>query len=242
MPTRQEQIFRMRSGLDNPYPSNPSFHQLLQQEISEEMDILNATIQSAQPWATNTYTLNYNPNQDTYIISVSDWGKVLYVVRLFSNPYIQACNVEFDDLNNQHYGVTWQNWYGTFAYPWNTVPERMSFSREGVLDADIKVTIQPMPQESCIYEICYIPGFLGNDDPLESSIQLPAQATLAQLRGQMALLPMSRWFENEEQNMAKRKELAQSYAYQLSRKEPIFENYIRNINIPKTTTLEDWNC
>lgn len=240
MPTRIENLFRMRDGLDNPYPSNPSFHLLMKQEISEEMDIVNATVQSAQPWATATYTLNYNPNQDTYIISAENWGKVLYVVRQTHNPYIQFVNVPFDDLNSQHYGVSWQANYGAL-FPWSETPERMSFYREGVLDAEIKVKIYPMPQESCTYLLTYIPGYIGTEDPLEAAIQMPEHAELVRLRGQTALLPYTKWFENEEQNMVKRKELASSFAYQLNRKEGLFQNYIRNLTIPRSVTVDSWN-
>lgn len=238
--TRQQNIFRIRDGLDNPYPSNPSFHLVLKQEISEEMDIVNAAQQSGKPWAVQEYQLNYNPNQSTYTIDADDWGKVMYVVRETFNPYVQYIDVPFDDLGNLHYGVTWQGWYGTL-FPFTQTPERMSFYREGVMDASIKVKIYPQPQQSFTYHIGYVPGYIGTENSLESALQLPEHAELVRLRAQTALLPYAKWHEDEAANSAKRQELAASFAYQLQRKESLFDNFIRNINLPRTVTVEDWN-
>lgn len=241
--TRIENLFRMRDLLMNPYPQSPSFHRFFQQEISEEMDVVNAALETGKPWATATYQLNYNPNSDTYSLNVSDWGKVLYVVRVTGNQYIPFITVPFDDVNNQHYGTVWSNYsntYGSFFQPDET-PERMSFYRESVLNSEFKVKINPMPQEAWTYQITYIPGYIGTNDPLEAAIQLPEHAELVRLRGAMALLPSASWFEDETMNMNRRKELAQAFIYQLDRKEPLFRKYLKSIAIPKTIDLDPWN-
>ena len=39
--SRAEQVWRIRDLLDTPYPNKPSFHQIMRQELSEELDIAN---------------------------------------------------------------------------------------------------------------------------------------------------------------------------------------------------------
>lgn len=243
MITRAQNIFRARDLLMNPYPQAPSFHRFLQQEISEEMDVVNAVMQSGKPWGVSEYQLNYSPNQGTYNLNVSDWGKVLYVRRVTGNQYIPYVNVPFDDVNTQHYGTVWLDFYntlGSFFQPDNT-PERMSFYREGVLNAEYKVKINPMPQTPWTYLITYIPGYIGVNDPLESAIQLPEHAEMVRLRIASALLPAAQWFEDEKMNIERRSQLALSYAPQLQRKEELFNRYLRSIAIPKTVEVESWN-
>ena len=98
-----QNLFRVRDLLDNPLPNRPNFHQGLRQLISEEMDIVNATLNTGRPWATNTYELNYVAGQDSYDINVSDFGKILYVVKATTNPWIPYISVPFDDVSQQDY-------------------------------------------------------------------------------------------------------------------------------------------
>jgi len=241
--TRVENLFQIRKLLLLPYPNSPSFDSLMRQEISEEMDIVNATNNSGIAWATASYQLNFTPNQNTYQINVSDWGKILYVVKATTNPYIPFLPVGFDDVSEQNYGTVW-GWFNNSyaqAFLLQETPERMSFSRVGVTNSQITVTINPVPQQSAQYTLVYLPGYIGNDDPLETAIQLPEHAELVRLRAATALLPGASWFENETQNSERRKELAQSFAFQLQRKEMLFDKYIRGINKPRMTDIEDWN-
>lgn len=241
MATRIQNIFRVRSLLDNPYPNAPDFSQIVQLELSAEADILNATNNSDRPWAIDTYQLNYTPGEQSYAIEVTNFGKPYLVTRIVPGPYITRLNVPFSDLDAQEYGAIWP-WYGNGG-PWmnNSTTEKMSFFREGVTNSQISVTIQPQPQQACSYEITFIPGSVSEDDPLETSIQLPEHATLVQLRVATALLPYCKWHEDEGMNSAKRKELAMSFAYQLDRKEALFRTYISSMAIPRTVEISDWH-
>jgi len=243
MPTRIENIFRVRDLLRKPYPQSPSFHDLFRQEISEEMDIVNATNNTGIAWATAEYTLNFTPSQNVYQINVSDWGKVLFVVKETTNPYIPYLPVPFDDVSAMNYGTVW-GWFNNSyaqAFSLTETPERMSFSRVGAVNPQITVTINPVPQQSATYILTYLPGYIGTDDPLETAIQLPEHAELVRLRMAMALLPSAEWFSDEGANVIRRKELMQSFAYQLDRKEALFKTYIGGINRPRTVDIEDWN-
>jgi hypothetical protein len=243
MATRIENIFRARDLLRRPYPNAPSFHDLFRQEISEEQDICNATNNSGKPWATSEYSLNYTSGTDTYAINVSDWGKCLFVVKETTNPYIPYLPVPFDDLSGQQYGTILQYFNNSYAqaFALTETPERMSFYRAGVLNSQYMVKINPMPQESATYILTYLPGYIGNDDPLESSIQMPEHAELVRLRLATAMLPYAKWHEDEVANSNTRKELAQSFAFQLERKEDLFKKYLRSINVPKMVDISPWN-
>lgn len=243
MATRVENIMRIRDLLRRPYPSSPSFHDLLRQEISEEQDLVNATNNSGKPWATAEYQLNYTSGTDTYAINVSDWGKCLFAVKETTNPYIPYLPVPFDDLSSQQYGTVLQWFNNSYAqaFTLQETPERMSFYRQGVLNSQFMVKINPMPAESATYILTYLPGYIGNDDPLSSSIQMPEHAELVRLRAATALLPTAEWFEDEAANSNRRKELAQSFAFQLERKEDLFKKYLRSINVPRCVEISDWN-
>lgn len=241
--TRLENLFRCRSLLDLPQTEHPSFHQMFQEEISVEQDILNATSNSQRPWATNTYALNYTPGLAAYTINVTNFGKPILVTKVINSPYVKRVNVPFDDVTQQHYGTVF-NWnQGLYNVPWDIedTPERMSFYRENVLNAQYRVTIEPQPQWSGIYEIMYIPGYIGDDDPLEASIQLPEHAELIRLRVAMGLLPYCKWSETATENTAKRMELAKIFEYKLNIKEPLFAKFITNITIPRQVFVEDWD-
>lgn len=241
MATRLENLQRIRTLLGTPMPSRPDFNTLFQLELSVEADILNTTSNANQPWAINTFSLNYSPGLDSYNITATNFGKPVLVTRVVTdNSYITRIPVDFADFTHLSYGSVWQTW-GGFNSWWGmpTTPERMSFFREGVLDAQVAVKIEPQPQEAVTYEITYVPSYTGELDPLESSIQLPEMATLVQLRVATAALPYAAWHEDDDKNMVRRKELAQSFKYQLDIKEPIFQRYISNITQPKDVFLDD---
>lgn len=241
--SRIENIFRIRTLLDLPYPNKPSFAQLFQQELSEERDIVNQTNNTGKPWATATYQLNYTPNQSEYAINVEDWGKVLMVLKETTNPYIPYLPVAFDDLSEMQYGqiIQWFNNSYAQAFALSEAPERMAFYRSGVVNSSYMVKVEPLPQQSVTYIITYIPGYLGDGDPLETSIQLPEHAELVRLRAAMALLNYTSWHEDEVLNRQKRQDLATGFLYQLERKEKLFADYIRSINIPRMTDVDSWN-
>lgn len=240
--SRIQNLFRVRDLLDNPLPNKPSFHRLMTQLISEEMDVVNATNNTGIPWATATFQLNYSPGETSYDINVSDFGKILYVVKATTNPWIPYISVPFNDISQQDYGTLF-NYYGNYgqAFVLPQTPERMSFYREGVLNAQYKCTIQPQPQQSATYILTYLPGYIGTDDPLSSATQMPEHAELVRLRAAMALLNYAEWGDDKAENRQKRADLMQGFAYQLERKERLFANYITSINRPRSVDIDSWN-
>ncbi len=241
--TRLENVFRCRSLLDLPRTNSPSFHQMFQEEISVEQDVLSATTNAQRPWATKTYQLNYTYGQDFYPINCTDFGKPLLVTKVIYSPYINRVNVPFSDLNGQLYGTVLSGINNTYGIPWDIeeTPERFSFYREGVLDSQVRVGIQPQPQWSGTYEIIYAPSYIGDNDPLEACIQLPEMGELVRLRCAVGLLAYCKWSDDDVADMAKKQELRQTFEYKLGIKEPIFQRYISSITTPKSLYVSDWN-
>ena len=239
MSTRLENIARIRTLLDSPFGQSPNLHRIVQQELSEEVDIINELNNTGKPWITDSTTLTSNGTQDTYEMSVSNFGKPLYVVKETNNIYQPYIYVPFGDLTSQNYGQVWS--YGQGVIQSDPTIEKMSFYRQGMTNQSYKVKIEPVPQTPTTYIISYLPGYMGTDDPLEATIAIPEHATLVQLRAATALLPYCQWFEDDAKNSMKRKELMESFAYQLNRKEQLFSKYIKNLIIPKMVDADsDW--
>lgn len=243
MATRWEQLFSIRRLLDNPQPARPSFDLILRQDLSDELDILNKLNNSGKPWALLTTQLNYYPNGTGKFQLDMGPGKVLFVTRTTTNPYIPFLPVGVDELDDLQYGTYFQMYGGIYGQSWvlDQTIERISFYREGVTDQVQWCQIQPMPQESAVYTIYYLPSSPDADAALESATTLPEYSNLVTLRSATALLPYAQWFEDADANSNKRKELSMSFAYQLERKEQLFKDYIRQMTRPRTTTVADWN-
>lgn len=245
--SRLSNLFAVRGLLDYPQPNSPSFDILLRQCISEERSILNATNNTGKPWAVNQFVLNYIPGQNDYSINVSDWGKVLYCVRNTTNPYIPFLPVPFDDITDMQYGTLMSYFYGNGwgqSFGLSETIERIAFYREGVTNPIFRCRIEPAPQQSWTYYLNYIPGYLGQDDPLETQMQMSEHVELLRLRVAAAMLPYAKWSDDEAKNLARRKELKESFDYQLNRpqgKEKEFADYIRNFNRNNSVTVDDWN-
>lgn len=243
MPSRVENLFRIRSLLDTPWPNAPDFHRILQQTFSDEMDIMNRLNISEQAWAVNQYQLNYTPGLSEYQINVSDFGRPILVVRHTTNPYVPYIPVPFDTINQKQYGTIWLNFWSVYnqwyAYP--ETLEHISFWRSGTENQQFLCDIQPRPREAVTYTVTYIPGYFGSDGPLNASPALSEHQELLRLRSATALLPYCRWTDDMAKDGERKKELAQAFAYQLERKEQIFDRYINSLTVNRMTDIQDWN-
>lgn len=245
MPTRLENIFRVRSILDHPRPESPDFDQLFRICIAEEQDFRNEMNNTGIAWIVNTVTVNYRCGQDTYALNVNDFGKPLFVVRATGNCNIPWLPVPFDDVTDLQYGKILGAYYGScgiaFPYLYPNTLERMAFYRAGDEASQPTVKIQPMPNEDAEYVIHYMPGWRGDTDPLTAEVNLPEHVELLRLRQASSALAYARWYEDEAENRIRRKELAEAFAFQMTRKEYAYKQYISSIAHPRQTNIADWN-
>jgi hypothetical protein len=153
--------------------------------------------------------------------------------------------VPFDDITELDYGTLLAGYYAGAGAIWpynnNETLEHISFYREGTLNSTPMLKIQPMPQENETYIVTYLPGYQGSTDPLVAQVNLPEHVELLRLRMATALLPYSAWYEDEEKNRVKRKDLAMAFAYQMERKEGIYRQYIASITHGRDGMIDDWN-
>ncbi len=242
MPTRTEQIFRIRTWLGNPFPQKPDLHRILMQELAEEQDILNAVNNTGKAWATAEFQLNLNPNEDTYQISATDFGKPIFVIRPTGNDYQPYISVPFTDVAELDYNTVWDGFTDIYTglYGADVTPEKMAFYRTGAVDPSYMVKVQPMPSTNHTYTITYLVGYLGQDDPLSVAVTMPEHAVLIQLRAALALLPDAEWYEDEERNYNRRKSLAASFLEQLERKESNFKTYVSTLSHGRIVDTDDW--
>lgn len=216
---------------------------MFQTEISVEQDVLLATSNAQRPWATMTYQLNFTPGQSSYAINVTNFGKPILVTKIINSPYIKRVNVPYDDFGNQHYGTVLNAFNNTYGIPWDIeeTPERMSFFRTQVLNSECRVTIEPQPQWSGVYEITYVPGYIGDSDPLEAAIQMPEHAEYLRTRCALRLLPYCKWSDDKAANMEQKAELKELFIEVINEKKPLFDKFITSITIPRDVMVSDWN-
>lgn len=238
--TRQENLYRIREGLDFPYPQKPNLHTVLRIELNNEQILCNQLNNTGKAWATATYNLSTSGDEDTYSLPFN--GKPLFVVRESGDPNYPLISVPFDDVNELKYG-TLGNAFSNLPFQTNPTIERMAFYRQGFLDATPKVKLVPTPNVDREYQITYLLGYLGTDDPLSVSLALPEHAAIVRYRSQMeiALGGFAQWFEDEDRNRRKADDLVKSYTYALSMLEPNFKEYISNLVHPKMVDILDWD-
>lgn len=235
--------------LDTPFPNSPNFHRIFQQLMTEEMRMMNALNNSGQPWAVNTYQLNYTPGLDTYEINVSDFGRPILVVRETTNQFVPYIPVPFDQITELQYGTIWNNFWNSWAAPL-VLPETLehiAFYRSGQNNQQYLCKIQPQPMTSAVYIISYIPGAIGQEDPLQTSPALAEYQELLRLRVADALLPYTQWSTDRTKDIERKAELRESFAFQLngtdgkSGWEYSFKEYIRSLVVPRMGDIDSWN-
>lgn len=251
MATRIENVFRVRTMLDTPYPNAPHFHRIFQQLMTEEMRLMNSLNTSGQQWAVNEFQLNYTPGQSDYQINVEDFGRPILVVRATTNPYVPYIPVPFDTITNLQYGTIFNYFWNSWALPM-VLPETLehiAFYRAGQNNQQIFAKIQPQPQAAVTYIITYVPGAIGEGDPLETSPALSEYQELLRLRAASALLPYTQFSEDRVADRARKIELKMGFELQLKGEDPqqksgweyLFNEYIRSLSIPREVIIDSWN-
>lgn len=236
---------RIRDILDSPLPDAPSFHTLFRLEIAEEQDVLNELGNTSNAWTVREWRFNYNCGQSVYQVNAGQWGKAIQVVRVTNDCFIKYLPVPFDQYDSQSYGRILGGYFGGCGQVWpfgmTETIEHISFYREGTVNSQPMLTINPQPSQNCEYIVSYLAGYQGTTDPLTATVNMPEHVELIRLRIAMAALPYTQWFTDEEQNRIKRKDLAAAFAYQLERKEQIYKQYIASMAHPRDVWVDSWN-
>ncbi len=249
MNDRNERFSKIRSLLGFPLEQNPNPHQILNQMLMWEQNLLNRLSNTNAPWNLVLFTLETVAGQSNYpiaqpISAAQESGKVYFVVRSTENEKSPYLPIEFEDFDRQIYENTkfYDNLNGGESN--NPIRERISFYRSDAQNQTRVGVITPTPETVQTYNIWF---HVGSVDRLEAALNKSGSATemtdYIDISAAMSLLPSAQWEGlSRAENMDERKSYATALAFQLSRVEPIIDEYIQNLNSPQSFDLDGWNC
>ena len=234
---RIERYSNIDAYLDFPYAQKPSPDQRLRQMLTVEQTMNLRLTNSRQPWNLITKTITTVAGIDTYVIDQpvsanQNSGKAYFVVRSTGNLELPNLPVPFDDFSELDYGkLPGQGWVNQTL----SVSEKISFYRANMQNATINAVIQPAPQEALTYIIWFFAGSLDRSQALMTGTAgITELSDYLDLKTAASLIGRSEWRDDDIFNDQKRKTLAAGIGMQLNDLEPIVEDYIGNINHPKS--------
>lgn len=243
MSDRIERFTKISEWLDNPLGNFPDPHKVLNQMLVCEQQLNLKLTNTRQPWNLITCDLatvagqrEYELDQpvQTHIRS----GKVYMVIRETENEDSPFLYIPFTDHTEDRFSLM-----DTGINARLGVEENLSFHRTGVQDSAVKVVISPTPQEVLNYTISFYSGYLDRSEAGMTQVALmPELHDYLDMQAAILLLPYARWkgFSNQE-NSDRRKELQSTLILQYSEAKLIAEEYIDQINSPKSETMDYWN-
>jgi hypothetical protein len=215
MPSLNDLCSRVRSvRLHNPRPQQPPLHVVLEAVISHTQNLYNELSNTNKAWATEEVPLTVQPNKETYLLPVdAQIGKVLSVVTSDpANPHHIERSIDFFDIQNLQHEWDWPNNIAV-ASTWNWdgsthTAQRMAFFYKGEGEnAGLWVKVKPIPQQAAVYQVLYTIGNWVESAGLGSSPILSGHHQLIEVRAARSVLPSSVWFDDEEKDFQKRKEV-----------------------------------
>jgi hypothetical protein len=198
----------------------------------------------AAPWSLVSQTLNTVAGQTEYDIvqpvsGYTNSGKLHHIIRATGESDYPYLHVPFDDFSEMNYG---QLPGGNTVNSLQFVAEKVSVYRAGGQEQTIRVVINPSPQSVLNYTLWFFAGSVDRSQALMTQRMAVAEVTdYINLKSAMALLPYCQWREDDVYNEEKKRTLAAGLQYQLSEFQPVFEEYIRNINAPRSFDMGMWD-
>lgn len=242
---RTQSYAKIRRLLDGPKAQKPNPDKILSQMLIEEQaDNLRIT-NSRQAANLISHTLQTVSGQREYTIpapvaSNGYAGKVYFVVRSTGNDYRDYLPVQYDDYNSLDYGQMPGDGIVNASL---ITPEKISFYRSGPQDQSIKAVISPTPMEILTYEIKF---YTGNLDPAYAAMDkagvMPEIVDLRDIRTALALLPYCEWpGKDEAAGDRHMQRLEKGLGFQLADKKPVVDDYIKQLNSPKSFDMGCWD-
>jgi hypothetical protein len=237
--SRFERFTKIRSWLDNPYPQRPSPHQILNQMLTDEAALNLRLTNTSRPWNLISTTFETEEGVSVYTVEqpVSAYqssGKIHFVVRdEEEDSEAPTIPVYFDEAM-----------IGEDPPPADPayINNRLIIYREGAQHQTIKVKIFPEPDDEVLtYQIFFHAGALDREQALMNYAgPMPELADWLDLRSSMALLPYSRWSDDEALNTVKRGQIKESLLFQITHLDDIVETYLKP-SAPNTFEMPFWN-
>jgi hypothetical protein len=235
--TRTEEYSRIRMGLDRPYAQQPSPHMILDALLKAEQTLNLRLVNSRQPWNQTSEVITTVAGTSTYEITKN--GKLAYVVRATGVEEAPFLPIAFDDATDQDYGKLPSTHSPSMPFFIPAI-EKVTVYWSNLQDQTRNLAINPTPQESGIeYTLWFRSGRLDRSTAaMDSTGILPELSDYKVLKAQLHLLAYCQWSDSPQADEAKRQRLGLSIGAQLAELEPVVDEYIRSINVPKGFDME----
>lgn len=229
---------KVRMQLDEPRPNQPSMRLVLDRTLRSVQSMINRLSNTDKAWATGETQLDVVPQQEEYPLSVdTSFGKPLAVsVIQPGNPGLVPRYVEMFEVQNMYFDWGLPNNVASWCWQAdgspNTAMRIAIFRKEGIAD-NIYVRILPIPMLAASYTILYTIGNWIDSAALTTSPVLTEHHDLVAVTTAMSLLPSAKWWDDEDENVRHREELARSLRFDLDELRPDFDRYIGSMTVAK---------
>lgn len=204
------QILRnVRVRARDPRAQNPSDRTLLVLLSTHVQNMLTEANLRGGYWAVDEVEVTVGPGGDDYIVPVEGFGKPIEVRAVYAaNSGHHDHDVDFyslGDMNYQEWPVSGYNVADPF-WGRGDGDQRVAFYRK---QGNTYMRIaQGGPPAGTTYRIIYQVGVFGQTTPLDEEVMLPEHTALVEIRTAISALPHCEWFDDEDRNERRRKELA----------------------------------
>lgn len=225
-----------RVELLEPFPQRPSRRYLLQLATSTTQNYMNRISNTGRPWSIAETLLVVSPNVIEYLLPVDNISKIQDVTTVADNndSFIEWQVPFFDFQDLRHDWNAPANLPAITFYDATHTARRIAFYRKNWENAAY-CSVWPIPQFTASYRVLY--SVVGN----APSMSLDQEPILTQFHNMLVTktavdaLPGSAWWQDEDQNRIRRKELAASFASRLPEMEQAFNIYVRSLTTSRMT-------
>jgi len=229
--TIQGMCSNVRVLTDSPLPQKPSLQRILMAVVQATQSFYSQLENTGTSWVIKPdYTLTVANGVSDYLLAIDNsFGKPVQVLTYYpQNPsYIQRY-VEFRVFNDMNFD--WPYPVNISAWMWtdgsNCTAMRMAFYTKD--DGTNWVRVLPQPQLSASYLITFQGSDWTSNASLEDSPILSQFHSLIELWAAQSILPSCQWKDDDNYNMAHRKEIALALKNDEARITDDFRQYIRS--------------
>lgn len=229
-------IVRMLCG--EPRPQAPPTRAIFNSVLRTTQSHFNQLSNTNHAWATGETSVTVQPGTEDYEITESNFGKALSIITVDSSnaAHIESL-VDFFELQNINVGWDLPNNAGNWMINWdgsNHTAQRMAFFRQAG-ENNTYVRVKPTPQRTAEYRILYSIGNWTDFAALNSSPLLSEHHHLIEVRAALNVLPLCAWWDDENMNRERRKELAMSLKNEEAMYAVDWSRYIGNMRVDHIT-------
>lgn len=229
MSSVNESISRVRELLHYPMENSPALHLVYGAILRHLQHRFNQLNNTGQAWAYSSTNVAVVSGTDTYTISATSFGKPLSVTTYSTDSSAYETRIPFFEVQNLVFD--WDHPRNVAAGYWQTdtasthTAMRVAFYRDAGTNT-VKIMFRPVPQAAATYTVMYSIGDWTDDVSLTSTPLLSEHHSVFEIPAAISLLPLAKWSQDADMNIAKRNELAKSLTFELSMFEPSWMKYI----------------